>query len=165
MRESVQAAYSWVRSNHKKLDIEPKVFEDFDVHIHVPSGATPKDGPSAGITMATAIASVFTGRVVAPRVSMTGELTLRGLVLPIGGLKEKALAAYRSGIRTVIIPKDNKKDLIDVPKEVKRKVDFIPVGTMAEVIDLTLAPPGRKRIPKPARKKPTRRSSKTARRS
>jgi ATP-dependent Lon protease len=165
MRESVQAAYSWVRSNHKKLDIEPKLFEQSDVHIHVPSGATPKDGPSAGITMATAIASVFTGRVVAPRVSMTGELTLRGQVLPIGGLKEKALAAYRSGIRTVIIPKDNEKDLIDVPSEVKSKVEFIPVATMAEVIDLTLAPPGRKRIPKPARKKPARRSSKTSRAS
>jgi ATP-dependent Lon protease len=165
MRESVQAAYSWVRSNHKKLDIEPKLFEQSDVHIHVPSGATPKDGPSAGITMATAIASVFTGRVVAPRVSMTGELTLRGQVLPIGGLKEKALAAYRSGIRTVIIPKDNEKDLIDVPSEVKSKVEFIPVATMAEVIDLTLAPPGRKRIPKPSRKKPARRSSRASRAS
>jgi ATP-dependent Lon protease len=151
MSESVQAAYSWVRSNHASLDIEPKMFEQCDVHIHVPSGATPKDGPSAGITMATAIASVFTGRVVAPRVSMTGELTLRGLVLPIGGLKEKALAAYRSGVKTVLIPKDNAKDLIDVPAEVKSKVEFIPVENMSDVIDLALAPQGKKRVPASSR--------------
>lgn len=147
MGESVRAAYSWVRSNHKLLGINPKLFESSDVHVHVPAGATPKDGPSAGITMATAIASVFSGRVVAPRVSMTGELTLRGDVMPIGGLKEKALAAYRSGIKTVIIPQHNQKDLIDIPKEVSEKVEFIPVDRMEQVIELALAPRGRKRVP------------------
>jgi ATP-dependent Lon protease len=151
MRESVQAAYSWVRSNHEFLGIENKLFDQSDLHIHVPAGATPKDGPSAGVTMATAIASVFTGRVVVPRVSMTGELTLRGEVMPIGGLKEKALAAYRSGIKTVIIPKHNEKDLIDIPPEVKEKVEFIPVEKMTEVIDLALAPLGKKRLPAKAK--------------
>ncbi|MBD3298346.1 MAG: endopeptidase La [candidate division Zixibacteria bacterium] len=147
MRESVQAAYSWVRSNHDLIGVEPKLFDTSDVHVHVPAGATPKDGPSAGITMATAIASVYSGRVVAPRVSMTGELTLRGEVMPIGGLKEKALAAYRSGIRTVLIPQHNQKDLIDIPKEVSDKVEFIPVEHMEQVIELALAPEGKKRIP------------------
>ncbi|MEW5875630.1 MAG: endopeptidase La [Candidatus Zixiibacteriota bacterium] len=146
MRESVQAAHSWVRSNHRHLGIDAKAFEGSDIHVHVPSGATPKDGPSAGITMATAIASVFTGRIVEPRLSMTGELTLRGRVLAIGGLKEKALAAYRSGIRTVLIPADNEKDLVDVPAEIKEKVTFIPVSTMSEVIDRALAPQGKKRV-------------------
>lgn len=172
MRESVQAAYSWVRSNHDLIGVEPKLFETSDVHVHVPAGATPKDGPSAGITMATAIASVYSGRVVAPRVSMTGELTLRGEVMPIGGLKEKALAAYRSGIRTVIIPQHNQKDLIDIPKEVSDKVEFIPVEHMEQVIELALAPEGKKRIPtetkervaKSTKKKPprTRRRARTS---
>ncbi len=145
MRESVQAAYSWVRSNHHKLGIDAKLFDRSDIHVHVPSGATPKDGPSAGITMATAIASVFTGRTVVPKLSMTGEITLRGLVLPIGGLKEKSLAAYRAGIKTVLIPKDNEKDLIDVPAEVKEKVQFIPVATVEEVLELALTPVAKKR--------------------
>ncbi|MBI3871668.1 MAG: endopeptidase La [candidate division Zixibacteria bacterium] len=140
MRESVQAAYSWVRSNHRLLGLDAKIFNDYDVHVHVPSAATPKDGPSAGITMATAIASVFTGRTVVPRLSMTGEVTLRGQVLAIGGLKEKALAAYRASIHTVLIPRDNEKDLIDIPAEVKDKVTFIPVTTMADVISHALAP-------------------------
>ena len=153
MRESVQAAYSWVRANHRSLGLESKIFEQSDIHVHVPSGATPKDGPSAGITMATAIASVFTGRSVVPKLSMTGEITLRGLVLAIGGLKEKSLAAYRAGIKTVIIPKDNEKDLIDVPAEVKEKVEFIPVATVSEVLDLALAPLGKKRVPKSGRRK------------
>lgn len=146
MRESVQAAYSWVRSNHHKLGIDAKLFDRSDIHVHVPSGATPKDGPSAGITMATAIASVFTGRTVVPKLSMTGEITLRGLVLPIGGLKEKSLAAYRAGIKTVLIPKDNEKDLIDVPAEVKEKVQFIPVATVEEVLELALTPVAKKRV-------------------
>jgi len=140
MRESVQAAFSWVRTQHKSLGLTPTVFAEFDVHVHVPAAATPKDGPSAGITIATAIASVFTGRTVVPRLSMTGELTLRGQVLAIGGLKEKSLAAYRAGITTILIPRDNEKDLVDVPKEVKQKVEFIPVANMAEVISHALSP-------------------------
>ncbi len=158
MRESVQAAYSWVRANHKLLKLDAKKFDQSDIHVHVPSGATPKDGPSAGITMATAIASVLTGRSVVPKLSMTGEITLRGQVLAIGGLKEKSLAAYRAGIKTVLIPKDNEKDLIDVPAEVKDKVEFIPVATVGEVLDLALAPLGKKRVERPAT--PTRGKSK-----
>ncbi len=161
MRESVQAAYSWVRSNHDLIGVEPKLFDTSDVHVHVPAGATPKDGPSAGVTMATAIASVYSGRVVAPRVSMTGELTLRGEVMPIGGLKEKALAAYRSGIRTVIIPRHNQKDLIDIPKEVSDKVEFIPVEHMEQVIALALAPKGKKRIPGETKKRVANETKKT----
>ena len=102
-------------------------FEKTDIHIHVPEGATPKDGPSAGITMATAILSAFTDKPVRKSVAMTGEITLRGKVLPIGGLKEKALAAYRAGIKCVIIPKANEKDLADIPEEVRKDVEFIPV--------------------------------------
>jgi ATP-dependent Lon protease len=140
MKESVQAAYSWVRSHHKLIGVDPKVFADSDVHVHVPAGATPKDGPSAGITAATAIASAFSGRPVRPRLGMTGEVTLRGDVLPIGGLKEKSLAAYHAGITTVLIPKDNAKDLEGVPAEVKEKVSFIPVANMTEVIEAALVP-------------------------
>jgi len=157
MGESVQAAYSWVRSNYHLLGLEPNIFAESDVHVHVPSAATPKDGPSAGVTIATAIASAFTGRPVVPRLSMTGEVTLRGQVLAIGGLKEKSLAAYRAQIHTVLIPRDNEKDLVDVPAEVKEKITFIPVTTMTDVIRHALAPAnghpsshGRKRRPKPS---------------
>lgn len=157
MRESVQTAFSWVRSNHRMLGIEPKTFEEFDVHVHVPSAATPKDGPSAGITMATAIASMFTERPVKPRLSMTGEITLRGLVEPIGGLKEKSLAAYRTGITTILIPKDNEKDLVEIPTEVKEKVTFIPVANVADVMRNALEPAKKKPAPKISPQKRARR--------
>lgn len=127
MKESARAAISYIRSNSASYGIESEVFETTDIHVHVPEGATPKDGPSAGITMATAILSAFTKKPVKKSIAMTGEITLRGKVLPIGGLKEKALAAYRIGIRDVIIPADNKKDLEEIPKSVRDSINFIPV--------------------------------------
>lgn len=127
MKESARAAISYIRSNSAEYGIDCSLFEKTDIHIHVPEGATPKDGPSAGITMATAILSAFTKKPVKKSIAMTGEITLRGKVLPIGGLKEKALAAYRTGIRDVIIPADNKKDLEDVPESVRGSINFIPV--------------------------------------
>lgn len=127
MKESARAAISYIRSNSETYGIDGSVFETTDIHIHVPEGATPKDGPSAGITMATAILSAFTNKPVKMSVAMTGEITLRGKVLPIGGLKEKALAAYRIGIRDVIIPADNKKDLEEIPESVRGEINFIPV--------------------------------------
>lgn len=127
MKESARAAISYIRANCSQYGIAGSVFETTDIHIHVPEGATPKDGPSAGITMATAILSAFTKKPVRKSVAMTGEITLRGKVLPIGGLKEKALAAYRTGITQVIIPADNKKDLEDVPESVRGRIDFVPV--------------------------------------
>lgn len=133
MKESARAAISYIRTNSEEYGISSDAFETTDIHIHVPEGATPKDGPSAGITMATAILSAFTHKPVKRSVAMTGEITLRGKVLPIGGLKEKALAAYRIGIREVIIPEDNKKDLEDVPESVKKAVNFIPVGEVSQV--------------------------------
>ncbi len=138
MKESAQAALSYVRSRAKKLGIKEDVFSRTDIHIHVPAGAIPKDGPSAGITMATAIASALTGIPVSKNVAMTGEVTLRGRVLPIGGLKEKSLAAKRMGIKKVIIPKRNRKDLEDIPKYVKKDIEFIFVETMDDVLKVAL---------------------------
>lgn len=138
MKESAQAALSYVRSKATSLGIKDEVFSKTDIHIHVPAGATPKDGPSAGITMATAIASAFTGKPVKKDVAMTGEVTLRGRVLPIGGLKEKALAAKRMGIKVVIVPKRNKKDLEDIPKYVKKDMEFIFADTMNDVLRIAL---------------------------
>jgi ATP-dependent Lon protease len=125
---------SYVRSRAKQLNISEDAFSKVDLHIHVPAGAIPKDGPSAGITMATAIASALTGKTVRKDVAMTGEVTLRGRVLPIGGLKEKTLAAKRMGIKTVIIPHRNKKDLEDLPKYVKEGMNFILAETMDDVL-------------------------------
>ena len=127
MKESARAAISYIRSNSANYGIESSLFENTDIHIHVPEGATPKDGPSAGITMATAILSAFTKKPVKKSIAMTGEITLRGKVLPIGGLKEKALAAYRIGIHDVIIPADNQKDLEDIPQSVRESINFIQV--------------------------------------
>ncbi len=134
MKESAHAALSYIRSKAKKLRIKNAMFSENDIHIHVPAGAIPKDGPSAGITMATALASVFSGKAVHKGIAMTGEVTLRGSVLPIGGLKEKTLAAKRMGIKTVIIPKRNEKDLEDIPKYIKKDMKFIAVETMDEVL-------------------------------
>ncbi len=135
MKESARASISYIRSNAGKYGIDEKRFENTDIHIHVPEGATPKDGPSAGITMATAILSAFTGKPVKKSVAMTGEITLRGKVLPIGGLKEKALAAHRIGIYDIIIPKDNEKDLEEIPKEIRSKINFYPVKMVDEVFE------------------------------
>src|SRR5213595_2595492 len=138
MKESVQAAFSLVRSRNSEISDKAEDFRDIDVHVHVPAGAVPKDGPSAGIAMFTALASLFSNTPVRPDVAMTGEITLRGLVLPIGGLKEKSLAAMRAGISTVIIPQLNEKDLVDVPEEAKQKLKFIPVENVDEVLNAAL---------------------------
>src|SRR5213083_906899 len=138
MKESVQAALSLVRSRNGELGTNAEDFRKIDIHVHVTAGAVPKDGPSAGIAMFTALASLFSKRPVRPDVAMTGEITLRGLVLPIGGLKEKSLAAMRAGISTVIIPKLNEKDLVDVPEEAKQKLKFVPVENVDEVLAVAL---------------------------
>jgi ATP-dependent Lon protease len=140
MKESVRAASSLVRSRAQKLGIDPKLFDESDVHVHVPAGAVPKDGPSAGIAMFTALASLFSNRPVSRDVAMTGEVTLRGLVLPIGGLKEKSIAALRAGIRTILIPKLNEKDIPDLPEEVRQKLRIIPVETVDDVLAEALEP-------------------------
>jgi ATP-dependent Lon protease len=142
MKESVTAALSFVRGRAAALGLDPGNFlENTDLHVHVPAGAVPKDGPSAGITMYTALVSLFTGVPVRPDVAMTGEITLRGNVLAIGGVKEKLLAAHRAGIKRVIIPERNVKDLIDVPEEVKREMEILSVKRMDEVLALALKDP------------------------
>ncbi|MHB1217643.1 MAG: endopeptidase La [Alphaproteobacteria bacterium] len=141
MQESVQAANSYVRARSPTFGIKPTLFDRKDIHIHVPEGATPKDGPSAGVAMITAIVSVLAGLPVRKDVAMTGEITLRGRVLPIGGLKEKLLAALRGGIRKVLIPKDNEKDLADIPDNVKKGLEIVPVTTVDEVLLHALASP------------------------
>ena len=138
MKESAQAALSLVRSRDGEIGAKPEDFRDMDIHVHVPAGAVPKDGPSAGVAMFTALASLFSNTPVRSDVAMTGEITLRGLVLPIGGLKEKSLAALRAGISTVIIPKLNEKDLVDVPEEAKQKLKFVPVESVDEVLRIAL---------------------------
>lgn len=140
MRESAQAAVSYVRSNAERLGIDPKVFDGKTVHIHVPAGAIPKDGPSAGVTMVAAIASLASGRPVRNDLAMTGEITLRGKVLPVGGIKEKVLAAYRVGVKTILLPQRNENDLEDVPEEVKRSLTFILLGSAEEVLKNALMP-------------------------
>jgi ATP-dependent Lon protease len=141
MKESAQTAFSYIRSRAENLNIPVDFSEKIDVHIHVPEGAIPKDGPSAGITMATAIASVLTNRPVRREVAMTGEITLRGRVLPIGGLKEKSLAAHRAGITKILIPEGNTKDLRDIPQQVREDIEFVPVKHMDEVLMQALLPP------------------------
>jgi len=140
MKESAQAALSYIRSRAERLGIAPDFYETSDIHIHVPAGAVPKDGPSAGVTIATALASLLTGRHVRPSVAMTGEITLRGRVLPVGGIKEKVLAAKRAGIETVLLPKRNAKDLDDVPEEVRRSLRIGFVETVDELLEQVLEP-------------------------
>ena len=140
MRESAQAAVSYVWSNAEALDIDPKIFEAKTIHVHVPAGAIPKDGPSAGVTITAALASLATGRPVRNDLAMTGEITLRGKVLPVGGIKEKVLAAHRAGLRSVILPRRNEPDVEDVPAEVRRDVEFVFVDDAADVLRLALTP-------------------------
>jgi len=134
MKESARAGMSYIRARTKELGIDPTVFEKSTVHVHVPAGATPKDGPSAGVTMATAMASLLTGKPARRDLAMTGEITLRGRVLPIGGLKSKLLAAHLAGVKTVLIPKRNERDLADVPEEVRQELRIVPVENMDQVL-------------------------------
>ncbi|HEX6158581.1 MAG TPA: S16 family serine protease, partial [Thermoanaerobaculia bacterium] len=140
MRESVTAAYSYVRSKAKELGIEDRVFAEHDVHIHFPAGAIPKDGPSAGVAIATCIASVMGERPVRHEVAMTGEITLRGKVLSVGGIKEKVMAAHRANIKTVILPEGNRKDLQEVPNEVKEALRFVFAERVEDVWKESLIP-------------------------
>ena len=140
MRESAQAAVSYVWSNAEALDIDPKLFEGKAIHVHVPAGAIPKDGPSAGVTMVTALASLATRRPVRGDLAMTGEITLRGKVLPVGGIKEKVLAAHRVGIRSLILPRRNERDIEDVPEDLRREMAFVFVDDAEEVLRHALSP-------------------------
>jgi ATP-dependent Lon protease len=154
MKESAQAALSWARSHARTHGIKEDVFGANDLHVHVPEGAIPKDGPSAGITMATAILSALTGRAVRAAVAMTGEITLRGSVLPIGGLKEKILAARRAGIETIVCPKLNQKELDEVPTHLRRGLTFHLVDDVEEVLRLALVPPPEPKVPAGAKSAP-----------
>ena len=138
MQESAKTALGYLRSNAEFFGIDNEIFDKTDIHVHVPEGATPKDGPSAGITLATALLSALTGKKVKRNIGMTGEITLRGNVLKIGGLKEKSLAAFRLGIREIIIPKSNEKDLEEIPSEIKGKINFIAVENALEVFEKVL---------------------------
>jgi ATP-dependent Lon protease len=140
MQESARAAFSYIRSKARDFGLDDAYFERHDVHLHVPAGAVPKDGPSAGVTMATALASLFTNRPVRRNVAMTGEITLRGQVLPIGGVKAKVLAAHRAGLDTVILPSRNQPDLDDVPEEIRQSMHFSFVDSVSEVLDAALLP-------------------------
>jgi len=151
MQESARAAFSYIKANIKQFGKKADYFDQVDIHVHVPAGAIPKDGPSAGIAIATSLVSLITDQKVDKYVAMTGEITLRGRVLPIGGLKDKALGALNAGIKTVIIPEKNKKDLHDIPLKVKRKIKFLAVKNMEEVLETALI----------KTKKPTRKSRKS----
>jgi ATP-dependent Lon protease len=140
MQESVQAALTYVKSRATQFNIDLEVFDRMDIHVHMPEGAIPKDGPSAGITMATAMLSALTGHPVYRNVGMTGEITLRGRILPIGGVREKVLAAHRAGIKVVILPEKNMKDLVDVPKTARAELNIIPVTHMDQVLQVALSP-------------------------
>ena len=160
MKESVDAAFSLIKTRWERLNLDYNLLLKTDIHVHVPAGAVPKDGPSAGVAMFTALASLLTGDPVRPEVAMTGEITLRGLVLPIGGVKEKVLAAKRAGIKTIVLPHRNRKDLVDVPKEAQKGMEFIFIKDVQEALDAALAKtngrakakPKRKPKPKPKRK-------------
>jgi ATP-dependent Lon protease len=134
MQESAKAAISYIRAHQKKLGVDPDFYKDKDIHIHIPEGAVPKDGPSAGVTMCTSVVSALTGRPVRKDVAMTGEITLRGKVLAIGGFKEKALAAHRMGIKKVLLPADNKRDIDDLPESVRNDMQFVLLSTIDDAL-------------------------------
>jgi ATP-dependent Lon protease len=138
MKESAQAALSFIRSRAKWLGLEENFLEKTDIHVHIPAGAIPKDGPSAGVTMFVSMASLLTGKPIRNDVAMTGEITLRGLVLPVGGIKEKFLAAHRAGIKRVILPERNRKDIIEIPDQPKKEIEIIFVKRMDELLPLVL---------------------------
>ena len=149
MQESAQAALSFLKSRSNRLNVDREIYDQVDIHIHIPEGAIPKDGPSAGITICTALVSAFTGREVLKDVGMTGEITLRGHIIPVGGVREKVLAAHRAGLKIVLLPKRNLKDLIDVPKRTLSELKIVPVENMDEVLNLALA--NAPEAPKPVR--------------
>ncbi|MDH3521259.1 MAG: endopeptidase La, partial [Myxococcales bacterium] len=140
MRESAEAARSWLHSHAGAIGVDPALFNESDIHLHVPAGAVPKDGPSAGVAMVSSLASLMTGRAGRPRVAMTGEITLRGVVLPVGGIKEKVLAAKRAGIERVVLPDRNRKDVEEVERGLLEGLEMIYVGTIDEALQQTLAP-------------------------
>ena len=156
MQESARAALSYVRSKAEQLGLQVNFFEKSDLHLHVPSGAQPKDGPSAGVTIATALVSLISGRLMHKGFGMTGEITLRGQVLPVGGIKEKVLAAHRNGLHTVILPKRNEMDLDDVPEEIKKSMTFIFAESVDDVLEAALEPATQVSSgPKPIKKRKT----------
>jgi ATP-dependent Lon protease len=164
MQESARAALSYAKANLKTLGVNSALLENYDLHVHVPAGAIPKDGPSAGTAMATAVISALTGRAVNTDVAMTGEITLRGRVLPIGGLREKSLGALQGNVYTVIMPEKNSKDLVEIPANVKRKLKFVKVRHMDEVLALALEPaPKARRAPRKKATGPRTRGRKTRR--
>ena len=138
MKESARLGFSYIRSIGADMGIEPEFFEKNSIHIHIPEGATPKDGPSAGISMATAVISALTKRAVRKEFAMTGELTLRGKVLPVGGIREKVLAAHRAGCTKIILPMENMKDTEEIPADIKKELEFHPVQTLQQVLELAL---------------------------
>jgi ATP-dependent Lon protease len=142
MKESAAAALSYLKARAADVGIEPSMFDKYDIHIHVPAGAQPKEGPSAGITVLTAMASILTGRPVRDDVAMTGEITLRGRVLPIGGIKEKVLGAHRAGLRRVLLPRRNEADLDDIPSDLRKEMQFVMVDAIDEVLRQALVPKG-----------------------
>jgi ATP-dependent Lon protease len=147
MQESAEAAHSWVRANAAELGLEPGWFRENDVHVHIPAGAVPKDGPSAGITMATALVSLASGRPVSDEVAMTGEITLSGQILPVGGVREKVLAAHRAGILRVILPRENEPDLEELPRETREAVSVVLVDAADEALAVALdGQPKRRRV-------------------
>ena len=145
MQESAQASVSYLKSRADDFDLDPEIFEETDIHIHVPEGGIPKDGPSAGITITTAVTSAFTERKVNSKVGMTGEITLRGKILPVGGVREKVLAAHRAGLKKVILPEKNLRDLVDVPKKAKSDMEIIGVKHMDQVLEIALLPAEKKK--------------------
>ena len=138
MKESAQAALSYVKAHIEPLGLEPQLFEEHDIHIHVPAGAIPKDGPSAGVTMLASLVSLLQGKCVRADVALTGEITLRGLVLPVGGIKEKMLAAHRAGIQRILLPERNRKDVVDVPEEIRDEMEIIYVKNVNQVLESAL---------------------------
>lgn len=155
MQESAQAALSYLKSRINELDVTSDLFDNVDIHIHIPEGSIPKDGPSAGITIATALISAITERKVRKDVGMTGEITLRGRILPVGGVREKVLSAYRVGLNTVILPKRNDKDLVEVPEQVRAELEILLVDHMDQVLDIALLPSKAWRKSRTSKSKPS----------